>query len=194
MPGLPEYVRVFTAIELSETMRAKLHQETRPLIRGIGRVTSPPPENIHVTLKFVGDVHRDDIPGLSEAVADGAGLLVPGEVTVEGIGAFPDLRRPRVIWAGVSDPADILTPVHERLNRNLAEFGAKRERKRYVPHVTLARVRGPVDPDLLTARIGEGGEWRFGALEVRAVTLFMSEMGRGGPPRYTALGHYHPRG
>jgi 2'-5' RNA ligase len=194
MSGLPEYVRVFTAVELDPEIRDALAGEAADLLRDAGRVTRVARENLHVTLKFVGDVHRDDLPALGEAVAAGAQRLRPGEVEVRGVGAFPGLARPRVIWAGVSDPSGILSPVHAFLNEALASFGAKRDRKRYVPHVTLARVRGPFDADLLTDRLDRSVELWFGSEDVTAVTLFMSELERGRPPRYTVLGRYGPGG
>jgi 2'-5' RNA ligase len=194
MAGLPEYIRVFTAIEIDEGLRSRLRVAADRLFRGLGRTSLPPAGNLHVTMKFVGDLHRDDLPGLSEAVGDAASLLSPGRIEVVGIGAFPRLARPRVVWAGVSDPAGILDPVFRRLDENLAEFGAKRERKRFLPHVTLARVRGPFDAEALGERIEDGGDWRFGGQSVTAVALVMSELAGGGPPRYTILGHYPPGG
>ena len=190
MAGLPEYVRVFTAIPLDAGVRRALREEATVLLDGTGNLSVVPEENFHVTLKFLGDVPREDLPSVHAAVEDAATLLVPGEVEVEGIGAFPDLARARVVWAGVSDPRGILSPVHARLNESFARLGAKREKKRYHPHVTLARVRGRFDGRRLAQRIEEAGELWFGAQEVRTVALFLSELGRGGPARYTLLGHY----
>jgi 2'-5' RNA ligase len=194
MSGLPEYLRVFTAVELDAEIREALHEEAANLLRDAGRVTRVDRENLHVTLKFVGDVHRDDLPALGEAVEAGAERLRPGDLDIRDVGAFPGLARPRVIWAGVSDPSGILSPVHAFLNEALASFGAKREKKRYVPHVTLARVRGPFDADLLAERRDRSEELWFGSQGVTAVTLFMSELERGRPPRYTVLGRYGPGG
>lgn len=197
MSGLPEYLRVFTAVELDAEIRRALSEDAGELLRGLGRLTAVTAENLHVTLKFVGDVHRDDLPDLGRAVAAGGALLAPGVLTVEAIGGFPDLHRPRVLWAGVSDPSGILEPVHAFLNEALAEFGARRERKRFVPHVTLARARGPLDACLLRERIereGGGAEFWFGDQRVDAITLFMSELERGRPPRHTVLGRYGPGG
>jgi 2'-5' RNA ligase len=90
----------------------------------------------------------------------------------------------------VSDPEGILGAVFERLNEEMTVFGAKREHRRFAPHVTLARVRGRFDGRALEERIVRAGELWFGSLAVDAVTLFMSELERGEAPRYTALGHY----
>ncbi|MHC4470970.1 MAG: RNA 2',3'-cyclic phosphodiesterase [Planctomycetota bacterium] len=192
MTGLPEHVRAFTAIELDGSIRRALAKEGRTLFDGVGRLSVVPEANLHVTLKFLGDVHRDDLAALGETLEDAAALLREGEVEVGEVGAFPHLRRPRVIWAGVSDPEGILTPVHSRLNETLARFGAKREKKRYVPHVTLARVRGPFDARLFSARLERSDGLWFGTQRVDRVTLFMSELDRAGPPRYTVLGRYGP--
>ena len=193
MAGLPEHVRVFTAIELNGELRQVVATDGERLLKGLGRASRVPEANLHVTLKFVGEVHRDDIPALVEAVEECSGGLVEGEIEVDGVGAFPSLARPRVIWAGVSDPSGILTPVHQRLDAALARFGAKREPKKYVPHVTVARVRGPFDGPELAERVRREEELWFGTERVRSVALLMSELDRGGPPRYTALGHYPAR-
>jgi len=190
MAGLPEYVRVFTAISLDGGVRRALREEGTALLEGTGKLSLVPEANFHVTLKFLGDVPREDLPSVHAATEDAAELLEDGEITVEGIGAFPDLARARVVWAGVSDPAGILFPVHARLNESFARLGAKREKKRYHPHVTLARVRGRLDRDRLESRIEAAGELWFGSQAVRSVALYLSEGGRGGPVTYTLLGRY----
>lgn len=190
MAGFPEYLRTFTAIELDAPVRKALGDDGGALLDGAGKAGIVPEANLHVTLKFVGDVHRDDLAALDETVAEASERLREGEIEICGVGAFPSLSRPRVIWAGVSDPEGILSPVHARLNETLARFGAKREKKRYVPHVTLARVRGAFDARLLEERIERGGENWFGTQRVTAVALLMSELDRGGPPRYTVLGRF----
>jgi RNA 2',3'-cyclic 3'-phosphodiesterase len=190
LAGFPEYLRIFTAVEISAAGRREIATEARVLLEGLGRIGLVSEENLHVTLKFVGDVHRDDLPALTRAVADAAKLLSPGEIELEGIGAFPRLDRPRVIWAGVSDPSGILDPVHARLNDVMKPFGARREVKKYVPHVTLGRVRSPIDGRRLTRTVEEAGEIWFSSERVEGITLFMSELTRGGPPRYTVLGRY----
>jgi len=188
--GFPEYLRVFTAVEISADARRAIAAVAGTLTGGLGRIGLVRQENLHVTLKFVGDVHRDDLPALGETIGECTAGLPPGPIEVRGIGAFPNLSRPRVLWAGVSDPSGILEPVHKRLNEALAGFGAKRERKRYVPHVTVGRIRGSFEAGELMLRIERGGEFRFSKEEASAVTLFMSEISRGAPPQYTVLGRY----
>lgn len=190
MAGFPEYLRVFTAVPIGADARAEIHRAARALLAGLGRMSVVAEQNLHVTLKFVGDVHRDDLPALVETVRAGTEGLPAGDIEIAGIRAFPNLQRPRVVWAGVSDPSGILEPVHARLNEALAKFGAKREKKRYVPHVTLARIRGPVDARELSQRCESGGEFWFSVEPVDSITLFMSELSRGGPPQYTVLGRY----
>jgi len=200
MTGLAEYLRLFTAVLLDPPVRRAIREEADSLLEGTGRVGRVAEENLHVTLKFIGDVHRDDLAALDRVLAEAAPLLPAGEIDIASIGAFPDLRRPRVIWAGVSDPSGILTPVHTKLNETLFPFGAKREKKRYVPHVTVGRVRGPFNADRLVENRRETGEIWMGTQAVDAFALVLSELGRGGcedrsrggggPPKYTVLGHY----
>jgi 2'-5' RNA ligase len=157
MPGLSEYVRVFTAVEIDEDLRRAIHSEGHGLLEGLGKFTPVREENLHVTLKFVGNVHRGELALLSETVADCARALRPGSLDLRGAGVFPDFGRPRVVWAGVSDPGGILSTVFDRLNDEVTAFGAKREVRRYAPHVTLARVRGSFDGLALEERIRRAG-------------------------------------
>ncbi len=190
MAGLPEYVRVFTAVELDDEIRRTLAAEGLCLVKDLGKVSLTPAENLHVTLKFVGEVNRVDLADLSAAVAECCRDLRPGEIEVSGAGGFPDLKRPRILWAGVSDPGGILTPVFDALNVAMKAFGAKVEHRRYEPHVTFARVRGRFDGAGFARRVEEAEGLWLGTQAVDAVTLFMSELARGESPRYTALGHY----
>jgi 2'-5' RNA ligase len=143
------------------------------------------PENIHLTMKFLGDIHRDDIVTaldiIKEAVAGQSS--VPAEV--RGPEPFPPGSRARMVVAPV-DEVEALIRLHTRLNRGFAELGVKREKRGFLPHITLARARD-IRGGWHAAFDWQTVSGKIGVLPVTAVTFFMSELGPGGPT-YTPLG------
>lgn len=175
-------------------IRRAIAEEADAIFRGAGKIGFVPEENLHVTMKFLSDVHRDDLSTAAEIMEEAAEALVPGEIELAGFGGFPNLARPRILWAGTSDPAGILAPVFDRMDRGFTALGVTRERRRYVPHVTVGRVRGSFDAVRTAERLKQAGEVWFGRQPVENVALVMSDLGRGGPPVYTVLGRFGPRG
>ncbi|MGH8698259.1 MAG: RNA 2',3'-cyclic phosphodiesterase, partial [Burkholderiales bacterium] len=103
------------------------------------------PEGIHLTLKFLGQTADDRAPELSRALARTAGGARPLAVALDGFGAFPDARRPRVLWAGVAgDPA--LELLQHRLEQEFAPLGYPMEARTFRPHITLARTTREARP------------------------------------------------
>ncbi len=128
-------MRLFTAVEISDSIRARLVEIQRDLP---GKLKLVEPENIHVTLKFLGEV-----PETRAAEVQGAlkGLEVPAfEAEAKGVGVFPSPGNPRVLWAGVDRGAAEFVALSREADRLLAPLGFPRE-KRFVPHTTLARVK-----------------------------------------------------
>ncbi len=106
------------------------------------RIRLTRPENVHLTLKFLGDVREellDDIRAVLEKVCAGH---APFEAALAGLGAFPSARRARILWAGVGEGSGRLRSLATDLDTGLASLGFERERHPYTPHMTLGRVRG----------------------------------------------------
>jgi len=99
------------------------------------------PENIHLTLRFFGEITPDVIEKISAAVRTAAQQVNPFRVTIRGAGAFPSLQRPRVVWAGLEDPSAALE-LEKRISGSLRTIGLPPEDKEFHPHFTLARTRG----------------------------------------------------
>ena len=138
-------MRAFVAINPSGEERRRLHEASSELRRKEFPVRWVPRENVHLTLKFLGEVQEGRIDELKAALRmalDG----VPGfEMRVNGFGAFPSARRPRVLWAGVeAEPS--LERVQERVETALAELGFEREGRPFHPHLTLGRARRGARP------------------------------------------------
>jgi 2'-5' RNA ligase len=137
--------RVFCAVELPANVRALI-------CRHIARLKEAAPEaraswaretNLHLTLKFLGEIPEQSVPDLSEAAARAAAGVKPFSIRIEQTGAFPERGQPRVLWIGVNDSSGTLAELHARLESESAKSGFAREARPFHPHLTVARLRNP---------------------------------------------------
>jgi RNA 2',3'-cyclic 3'-phosphodiesterase len=142
--------RTFLCLDIPGPIKerlARLQSEVRALAAAPASWVKP--ANVHVTLKFLGDVPTDRIPAVSAAVRRVAGGCRPFQVTVGGTGCFPSLHRPSVLWVGIEPIPAALQTLHDDLESALAAEGFKREIKRFKPHLTIARLRTPHNARLM---------------------------------------------
>lgn len=163
-------IRTFIAIELNDTLHHALaqtqaHFKRDPVARAIRWVA---PENIHITLKFLGDVDAAHIPALERAVARICQTFAPFTLTISGAGAFPNTRRPNIIWVGACGQVDVAARLAEQIDAACATLGFAREDRAFIPHLTLGRVKRDASPSerqrigalIESAHIGDLGELR----------------------------------
>jgi len=190
-------VRVFAAVELSEEVRARVAAASRELLEGVRAAKLVAVENLHVTVRFVGEVDDAAVAALCAAAGDAACCVAPSVAELRGFGVFPDRRRPRIVWVGIADPRGVFSALEAAVSERLAALGHVRESRPYSAHLTVARMReGVRDPGALPARLAaaERDPPAFGAFPVECLTVFRSELGPGGS-RYTALARrplHHP--
>ena len=179
-------IRSFVAVLLVGAVRGELAaaiERLRPVSRDVAWVN---PGNIHLTVKFLGNVARDRIDPIVAALTGALGEAGAFDATIRGLGAFPSLARPRVIWAGVTEGAGAMVEAARRVDEALAAVGFPREARPFSPHATLGRVRRPgANPTLASAlRAEESSE--FGRIHVAGVRLMRSELSPRGA-HYTEL-------
>lgn len=133
-------MRLFVAVEFPQAVRRRAWRATAPLREADLPVKWVGPERLHLTLKFLGETDEARVPALGEALDRAAGAAGPLELRLAGVGAFPSLQAPRVLWIGVEGPPE-LERLHEAVDEALAELGFERERRDFHPHVTLGRAR-----------------------------------------------------
>lgn len=102
-------------------------------------------------------------------------------LTIKGLGVFPSRKRARVIWAGIGHETQALNYLFETLDNQLGAFGMEPIRKKYFPHITLARFKQPPRPYVLSALIQRYDQWCSKPFEVQGFDLFQSELTSGGP-------------
>lgn len=131
-------MRLFVAVNFPARLRQKIARLGRPLKEaGIpGRWVDA--DQVHLTLKFIGEAVTSDVDSISEALVEVAGSFRPFELSFGPIGAFPSPRRPTVVWLGVEQTPE-LRFVKDDLERRLGELGIAREHRPYQPHITLGR-------------------------------------------------------
>lgn len=170
-------MRVFLALELGEDLRAGVEALLRELGPRLRQARWVPPENVHLTLRFLGETSEEVVRGLVERLRPALDGVPPFAVTFAGLGVFPDPRRPRVLWVGVPSPPPALFEAQSAIERAVREAGLSPERRPFEPHLTVARFRRPerrvgaVLDAFPTDRV-------LGTLDVSEVTCFESELGR----------------
>ena len=138
---MSQTIRSFIAIELPEGVVAllgKLQQDLKAIRLKAGWVQ---PSNIHLTLKFLGDIKADDIDKIGGAMQEAVKGCEPFRLTVGGIGFFPGIKRPRVIWVGVGGQTQPLFALQRSLEDRLAAVGFPKEKRSFKGHLTLGRFR-----------------------------------------------------
>ena len=164
--------RLFVAIDFPEAVRERL----ATLAGGVPGARWVPAEQIHLTLRFIGEVDRGRFDDIAEALA---GIDARGfPARVKGVGHFPPRGAPRVLWAGIEDGAGP-THLHGKIEAVLARLGVAPDRRKFHPHVTLARLRGaPLGRvrDFLAMHAGFASE----PVAVSTFHLYSSLLGAGG--------------
>jgi 2'-5' RNA ligase len=180
-------VRTFVAIDPGKAIRDRLVSLQENLGRAGTEVKWVEPENLHVTLLFLGEVGMEDLARVCTAVAEEAGRRDAFPMAVESAGCFPNPRRPRVLWAGVGQGAQEVCALHVALEGPLLKLGCyRREERAYTPHITLGRVKSDRPTDKLTAALAKQAGWKGGETTVGEVLVMSSELRPQGP-MYTVL-------
>ncbi len=165
-------------------MRARLAAAIERLRRVAPDVAWVAPGNLHLTLKFLGQVAPARLDASAAALEGTVRGAAAFDAAVVGLGAFPTVTRPRVIWAGVSEGAPALSGVAARVDAALAALGFPPEARPFSPHVTLGRVRVAGHAPRLADLLGAAAYQDFGRMRVERVVLMESRLSRGGP-RYS---------
>lgn len=188
-PGAPELVRAFVAVAIPQTLVERLKQIQRQLAADVGgdAVRWTKPEQLHLTLKFLGTVRGEGVNDLKSAVTRACEGRAPFRLTLEGLGCFPNTRTPRVVWLGINGELENLRKLQMEIDRQTQAFGDHTEERPFQPHLTIGRVKVQGKE---ARRVGEAVEHTTvsgpGAWMVQEVGLIQSELAREGA-RYSTL-------
>lgn len=180
--------RTFVGVDIGDAIRGSTAALVKELSKSGAAVKWVTPESMHVTLLFLGEVDDRELHAVCKAVRSAAAGEPPFSLRVSGLGAFPTPRRPKVLWAGITDGVEPLQRLHAALEERMLDLGCYRTEERgYTPHLTLGRVAGDADAFAVAAEIPKRQAWQGGRFAVEEVLVYSSEMDRTGPV-YTVIG------
>jgi 2'-5' RNA ligase len=174
-------MRTFIAVGISSEAREKIAQIQVELRKGDTDVKWVEPKNLHITLKFLGEVSEDKLSGVIEKTKLAASGISNFRVHLSGLGTFPNLRSPRVVWVGVSEGKTELKNLSERIEENLSYLGFAKEKREFSAHLTIGRVRSPRGKGKLAKKIEDLERCDVGEFSVDKVLVMESQLSSKGP-------------
>jgi 2'-5' RNA ligase len=182
-------IRAFIAVELPASLREQIIKQTDRLRQPLGEdlMRWVPSENMHLTLKFLGDVPANHLDFIKQALSQIAKQFSAFDLQLSGLGSFPNSKQPRVLWVGIHAPA--LHTFQQNIENGMNKLGYKKEERPFSPHLTLGRARQPNSPidsvkirdALQSIQLG-----KIGTARVNSVHLFKSDLSPAGS-EYTKL-------
>jgi len=179
-------IRTFVAANLDPGLKAALARVQDRLKATRADVGWVRPENLHLTLKFLGQVEEGRLGAIGEAIAAAATGSGPIRLVFEGLGAFPSPRAARVVWIGLSHGAEALAKLQTRVEAGLESLGFAREVRPFTAHLTLGRVRSPAHREQLACALTSTPAEALGEMVLDRIDLMKSDLSVAGA-RYSTL-------
>jgi len=175
-------IRTFIAIPITAAIRDRLIGLQKSLTLAAPDANWVEPETMHVTLLFLGEVDDRELPAVCRAVQNTVAEQPEFPLSLEGLGCFPNARRPRVLWVGLGMGTQEVVTVHDALEAPLLDLGCyRREERKYTPHVTLGRLQGDAPGDALAQALAKHQSFKAGELTVDELHVMSSELTAHGP-------------
>lgn len=173
--GIITYLRCFIAIDITEQIRRDLGEIIDRLKKHDTDVKWVPSENIHLTLKFLGNTPEKLLPKIREELFNVVLYYKPFYITIYTTGVFPNRKYPRVIWIGVKD-SEILRRLYVDIENAMVSLGFKKENKKYSPHLTIGRMRSQKGIMNLIHVLDTFKDKDFGNINIKQIKLMKSEL------------------
>lgn len=173
-------MRTFIAIELSPEVKrplVRLLRDGLPRAKDVRWVTE---QQLHLTLKFLGDISDDQLARVCQVAQEASRTVVPFSLQIHGLGVFPAPRNPRVLWCGVNDPESGCRRWVEAADPLLTELNIKPETRAYTPHITLGRSRSTIGANALRDVLESTELPTTDEMLVEQITVFESQLRPGG--------------
>jgi 2'-5' RNA ligase len=166
-------IRTFIAVDLDDPVIEKICNVIEILNSRITEIRWLGKENLHLTLKFLGNIAESQVEPIAAALRHTLGLFSPCTISAKRLGVFPDFRRPKILWVGLT--GDHLVQLAAMIESALVPFGFIPEKRAFTPHLTIGRWReGSRPPKNLRQEIDSWNDFEFGACAVRQIVLFQS--------------------
>ncbi len=177
---MSEVLRVFIAVDVEDQLLiSRIMRVADALASTQVPMKLVEPYNLHITLRFIGEVRRGVVEEIARALREVR--FKAFNITFKGLGAFPSTLNPRVVWVGVSEGSKELSSLRDEIERILRRIGIPGEREEFIPHLTLARIKGSRGMPSLVRMLNEMSDYEFGSMVVDRVRLKKSTLTRQGP-------------
>ena len=177
---MSEMIRSFISFDIdNKSVLRKLSEAQDKLVNTGANLKLVKPQNIHITMRFLGDIHPTMIDAIHEEMEKVS--FTPFDVELKGLGVFPNVKYLRVVWAGIRKGADELGNVFDQLEPHLRKLGFKPDLKGFSPHLTIARVRTGRNRAELIRCVEELADYEFGVLRADCLRLKKSVLTPKGP-------------
>ena len=184
-------IRTFIAADIPGPVRDGLRRVQAELKKEPIQFRWVKPENIHLTLAFLGAVNAGLIDAIVDAMVSAGRLFTPMHLIARGLGVFPSIKRPRIFWAGIGEEVRHLGELKQALDRELMTvpgLAFKPDRRPFKAHLTIGRAKGRMDAKRLAAAMTKVGPLLATRFVVNGLTLYKSDLRPGGAV-YTKLNH-----
>lgn len=181
-------MRSFIAIELPGEVKASLAEIQQSLKKSGADIRWVKTDNIHLTLKFLGDIEEKSIPGIVQALKGACRNHKVFSIDISGIGSFPVKKSPRVLWSGISDNGELMQ-LQAEIDETMASLGFDPERRTFSPHLTIGRFRSSRGRGALLDKIELIKHDSFGLFDVRSIYLIKSDLKPSGAV-YSRIGEF----
>ena len=172
-------LRAFLAVEVPEELKMKIYNVIREFKKTDARIKYVEIENLHITLKFFGDIDTEGIDVLSDKISSVAEGFGGFKINIKNCGAFPNTNRPKVIWLGLENDENI-RKLHDALDKQFVELGFDRDKK-FSTHLTIGRMKSSKGKNEVKSAIGKFSDVEIGEMAVDRIVLKKSTLTPQGP-------------
>ena len=187
---MSERIRSFIAFDMeNEQVLSRLAAAQKLLVETGADLKLVAPQNIHVTTRFLGDISPSMVEKVYEAIRNVK--FTPFSIQLRGLGVFPSLNYPRVVWAGMTDGVEQLKSIFTQLEPKIRALGFPADAYGFSPHLTIARVRSGINKQRLAELVTKKADYEFGTIKADCLRLKRSELSPKGPT-YSTLREFCP--
>jgi len=173
---MPDAIRTFIAFKLPKNIISSIRKIQEDIKSYAFKVRWVNPEKIHLTLKFLGNINYTDIGKVSESIINTVNSHAPISLAVKGAGVFPGIKRPYVIWVGITGEIKKLTGIQNDIEENLEKLGFPREKRPFKGHLTFGRIKGKINPKKLLDAMKEIEKFESELFIADKIFLFKSDL------------------
>ena len=172
-------IRAFLAIDLDDDLKPKINKIIGEFKKTDARIKYVELANLHLTLKFFGDIDTEGLSLLEDAIANVVSQFDSFKIKIKGCGAFPNNSHIKVIWVGI-DEDSIIKDLHDKLDNEFARLGLDKDKK-FSTHLTIGRMKSAKNKNKVKSTIEEFSDFEIGEMEVAGITLKKSTLTPAGP-------------